>query len=89
MFEEVASLEREPNITIVEVITKHLLLLKDKIMHYFFHDNIAQACTYTQNPFTAKPDDLSMKTGEQEELIDLQCDKGGLERFKDFTLANF
>ena len=89
MSEEKASLGREPSITIVEVITKHPLLLKDKIKHYFFYDNIAQACTYTQNPFTAKPDDLSMEPGEQEELIDLQCDKGVQERFKDFTLANF
>ena len=30
-----------------------------------------------------------METGEQEELIDLQCDEGALEKFKDFILANF
>ena len=89
IFENVASLGREPSITFVQKITKYLLLLKDEIKHYFFNDVDAQACTYTRNPFTAKPDDLPVGTGEQEELIDLQCDEGAQEKFKDFTLANF
>ena len=71
MFENVASLGREPSITFVQEITKHLLLLKDIVKHYFFNDGDAQACTYTRNPFTAKPDDLPVVTGEQEEFIEL------------------
>ena len=43
----------------------------------------------TRNPFTAKPDDQPLGTGEQQKPIDLQCDKSELEKFKDFTLANF
>ena len=63
--------------------------MKDEIKHYFFNDGDAQACTYTRNPFTAKTDDLPVGTSEQEELIDLQFDKGAREKFKDFKLASF
>ena len=63
--------------------------MKNKITQYFFNDGDAQACTYIRNPFTAKPDDLSVGTGKKEELIDLQCDEGAQEKFKDYTLAKF
>ena len=89
MFENVASLGREPRITFAQKITKHLHLLINEIKHYFFNDVDAQACTYTRNQFTSKPDNLPVATGEQEELIDLQCDAGAQEKFKDFTLVNF
>ena len=80
MFENVASLGGES----LQEITKHLLLLKDK-MKLYFNDGDAQACTYIRNPFTAKPDNLAMGTGEQKELIDLQYDEGAQEKFKDYT----
>ena len=89
IFENFASLEGEPSIRFVQEIIKHLFLLNDEIKHYFFVDGDAQASTYTRNPFTAKPDDLPVGTGEQEELIDLQCDEGAQEKFEDFTLVNF
>ena len=89
MFENVASLGEEPSFTVVQEINKHHLLLKGEIKCYFFHNGVTQACTNTRNPFTAKPDDLPVGTGEQEELIDLQCDEGAQEKFKDFALANF
>ena len=89
MFENVASLGEEPSIAFFPEITKHLLLLKDEITQYFFNDGDAQVCTYIQNPFTAKPDDLPVGIGEQKELIDLQCDEGAQKKFKDYTLANF
>ena len=60
----------EPSITFVQEINKHLLF-KHEIKDYFFNDGYAQACTYTRNPFTAKPDYLPVGTGEQEELINL------------------
>ena len=88
MFENVASLGGEPSIIFFQEITKHLLL-KDEIKQYLFNDGDAQACIYIRNPFTAKPDDLSVGTGEQEELIDLQFDEGAQEKFKDYALANF
>ena len=45
MFENVASLRGKPSTTSVQEITKHLLLLKDEIKHYFFNDSDAQACS--------------------------------------------
>ena len=87
MFKILVSLGGKPSITFVQEITSYLL--KDEIKHYFFNDGDAQACTYTRNPFTSKLDDLLVETGVQEELIDLQCDEGVQEKFKDFTLANF
>ena len=80
---------RESSITFVQKITKHLILLKDEIKHYFLNVGDAQACTYIRNPFTDKPDDLPVGTGEQEKLTDFQCDEGAPQEFKDFTLANF
>ena len=91
MFENVASLAGERSIAFGQEITKHFILLKDKIKQYFFNDGDAQACTYIRNLFTVKADDLLMGTGGQEELVDLQCDEGAQEKFKDHTskLANF
>ena len=74
MFEILVSFGGKPSTTFAQEITKHLL--KDEIKHYFFNDGNSQVCTYTWNPFTFKPDDLLLGTGEQEELIDLQCDEG-------------
>ena len=89
MFENVASLGEEPSFTVVQEINKHHLLLKDEIKCYFFNNGVTQACTNTRNPFTAKLDNLPVGTGEQKELIYLQCDEGAQEKFKDFALANF
>ena len=44
MFENVTSFRREPNITFVQEITKHILLLIHEIKQYFFNDCDAQAC---------------------------------------------
>ena len=63
--------------------------MKSSVTSSFVNDGDAQACTYTWNPFTAKLDDQPNGTGEQEELIDLQCDEAAQEKFNDFTLANF
>ena len=89
MFENVTSLGEKPGITFVQEITKFFLLLKDEIKHYFFNDGDAQACTCIRNPFTAKTEDLLEGIGEQEKVIDLQCNEGVLEKFKNFTLDNF
>ena len=75
MFENVVSLAGEPSIAFGQETIKHYLL-KDEIKQYFFNDGDAQACTYIRNPFTVKSGDLPVGTGEQEELIDLQCDEG-------------
>ena len=53
------------------------------------NDGDTQACTYIRNPFTDKPGDLPVGTGEQEELINLQCDEGTEEKFKNHKLAEF
>ena len=79
MFGSVTLLGGKSSVTFVQEITKDLLL-KDEIKHYFFNDGDAQA--YTWNPFTAKPEDPPVRTGKQEELIDLQRDEGPQEKFK-------
>ena len=91
MFENVVSLAGEPSIAFGQETIKHLLLLKDEIKQYryFFNDGDAQACTYIRNTFTVKSGDLPVGTGEQEKLIDLQCDKGAQEKFKNHKLADF
>ena len=76
-----ASLIGEISIKFSQEITKHLLF-KDKIKQYFFSNGDAQACTCIWNPFLVKPNDLPAGTGEQEELVDLQCDEGAQEKFK-------
>ena len=89
MFENVASLVGEPSIAFGQEIIKHLLLFKDEIKQYFFNSGDAQACTHIRNPFTVNPGNLSVGTGEQEELIDLQCIEGAQEKFKSPKLAEF
>ena len=89
MFENVASLAVEPSIAFGQEIIKHLLLLKDEIKQYFFNDGDAQAYTYIRNQFTVKPGDLPLGTGEQEELVDLQCNEGAQEKCKNHKLAEF
>ena len=88
MFENVASLAGEPSIAFGQEIIKHLLLLKDEIKQYFFNDGDTQAYTYIRNPFTVKPSDLPVGTGEQEELIDLQCDERAQEKYKIINWAS-
>ena len=82
MFENVASLAEEPTIAFGQEIIKHLLLLKDEIKQYLFNDGDAQACTYIWNPFTVKPGNLPVVTGEQEKLVDLKCNEGAQEKYK-------
>ena len=89
MFENVASLVEEPSIAFGQDIIKHLFLMKDEIKQYFFNDGDAQACTYIWYPFTVKPGDLLVGTGEQEELIDLQCIEGAQVKFKNHKLIEF
>ena len=89
MFENVTSLAGELGIAFGQEIIKHLLLLKDEIKQYFFNDGDTRACTYIRNPFTVKPGDLLVGTGEQEELIDLQCIEGAQEKFKNPKLPEF
>ena len=66
----------EPSIAFGQKIFNHLLWLKDEIKQNLFNNVDAQACTCIWNPFTVKPGDLPVGTGEQEEPIDLQCDEG-------------
>ena len=54
MFENVASLAREPSIAFGQEIINRLLLLKDEINQCLFNDGDAQAFTYIWNPFTVK-----------------------------------
>ena len=89
MFENVASLAGSLILRLVKRSSNTFFLLKDEIKRYFFNDGDAQACTYIRNPFTVKPGDFPVGTGEQEGLINLQCDEGAEEKFKKHKLAEF
>ena len=81
-------LQGKPSVAFGQEIIKHLLL-KDETKQYFFNDGDAQVCTYIWNPFTVKPGDFPVGTGEQEGLIDLHCDEGAQEKFRNHKLAEF
>ena len=60
-----------------------------KSKQYFVNDGDVQECTYIhRNPFTSKPDNLSVETGEHQEHIALHCYEGVHKKLKDYTLAN-
>ena len=80
IYENVTSLGEEPSIIFVQKII-------NEIKHYFFNDGDAQACTYTLNPFVAKPDNVQVGTGEQEELINLQCDEDAQQKILHFPIS--
>ena len=52
-----------------EEINSHLASLKEELEQYFSE---ATSYEYITNSFSVNPHDLTIGTGEQEELIDLQ-----------------
>ena len=56
------------NAKLSQEIDEHLKLLRTEMMHYF-QDFVS--CTYAVNPFCKDP---ALRTGEQEEVIDIQVD---------------
>ncbi|XP_068204774.1 zinc finger BED domain-containing protein 5-like [Palaemon carinicauda] len=72
MFELLITLEREPTDEFDQKIVHLLSLLKTALKHYFLD---VTCCAYVANPFSVDPADLTVVTGEQEELIDIQADE--------------
>ena len=69
MFQLFATLSVEPNDQLSQEIHDHLKLLRMELMNYF-PDLVS--CTYAVNPLCIDPTLLPVKTGEQEEIIDIQ-----------------
>ena len=72
MFKNLSSLQYQHNKKLFQEICCHLKLLKTELMHYFPNVDISP---YVLNPLFVNPSALSVGTGEQEEIIDIQSDE--------------
>ena len=85
MFKLLTSLQRQPNEKMFEEMRCHLNQLKAESMHYF---PATERCAYLNNPFTINPPLLPGGTGEQEDIIDIQCDEGARTKHKNCSPLN-
>ena len=69
-----------------EKIAGHLASLKEELEQYFSE---GASCENITNPFSVNPHNLAVRTGEQEELIDLQEDNEAKVRHRDRPAMNF
>ena len=67
-------------------IIDHLSQLKTKLLSYFPD---AACCAYSIYPFFIDPPDVPVRTGEQEELIDIQTDETAKIKHKECCPINF
>ena len=86
MFKCLTSVEKNPDGGIPKEIIGHLSQLKTELLNYF--PDVA-CCAYSVNPFFIDPADASVRTGEQEELIDIQTDETAKIKHKECCSINF
>ena len=86
MFKLLTSLQRQPNEKMFEEIRCHLNQLKAELMHYF---PAIKRCAYLNNPFTINLSLLPVGTGEQKDIIDIQCDEAVRTKHKECSPLNF
>ena len=86
MFKYLTSVEKNPNGGISKEIVAHLSQLKTELLNYF--PDVA-CCAYSINPFLIDPADVSVGTGKQEELIDIQTDERATIKQKECCPINF
>ena len=87
MFKLLTSLQRQHNEKMFEEMRCHLNQLKAELMHYF---PAMERCAYLNNPFTINPSLLPVGTaGEQEDIIDIQCDQAARTKHKECFPLNF
>ena len=86
MFKCLTSVEKNPDGGISKEIISHLSQLKTELLNYF--PDVA-CCAYSVNPFFIDPADASVRTGEQEELIDIQTDETAKIKHKECCPINF
>ena len=86
MFQLLTTLSVEPNDQLSQEIHDHLKLLRMELLHYF-PDLVTW--TYAVNPFCIDPALLSVGTGEQEEIIDIQVDDTAKSKLNEYSLIDF
>lgn len=86
MFRLLTSLQRQPNDKLCQEIRCHLELLRTELIHYF--PDIARYA-YITNPFPINPSLLPVGTGEQEDIIEIQCDETAKTIHKESSPINF
>ena len=86
IFELLTTLEIKPNDEFSQEIVHHFSLLKTELKHHFLD---VTCCGYITNPFSVDPADLSVGTGEQEALIDIQSDETAKAKHKEWCPINF
>ena len=72
VFKFFTSVENKPNDEFSEEIVCSFSQLKKELMHYFPE---VTSCAYYINPFLVDSADLPVRTGKEEELIDIQTDE--------------
>ena len=86
MFQLLTTLSVEPNNQLSQEIHDHLKLLQMELMHYF-PDSVS--CTYAVNPFCIDPALLPVKTGKQEEIIDIQVNDTAKSKLNECSPIDF
>ena len=86
MFKDLSSLQYQHSEKLFQEICCHLKLLKTELMHYFPNVDISP---YVSNPLFVNPSALSVGTGEQEEIIDIQSDEAAKIKHKECCPINF
>ena len=86
MFKNLSSLQSQHSEKLFQEICCHLKLLKTELIHYFPNIDISP---YVSNPFFVDPSVLSVGTGEQEEIIDIQSDEVAKIKHKECFPINF
>ena len=86
MFKNLSSLQYQHSEKLFQEICCHLKLLKTELMHYFPNIDISPCVS---NPFFVNSSVLSVGTGEQEEIIDIQSDEVARIKHKECFPINF
>ena len=83
MFKDLSSLQYQHSKKLFQEICCNLKLLKTELMHYFLNVDISP---YVSNSFFVDPSVLSVGTGEQEKIIDIQSDEAAKIKHKNAVL---
>ena len=86
MFKNLIFAQKIPDGGISNEIIDHLSQLKTELLNYF--PDVA-CCAYSINSFFIDPADVTVGTGEQEELIDIQTDETAKIKHKECCPINF
>ena len=86
IFKLLTTLLVEPSDKLYQEFEDHLKLLRTKLMHYF-PDKVT--CSYAVNLFCTDPALLTVGTGEQEEIIDIQVDDTTIAKQKKCAPLDF